>query len=168
MHGALNQYEWLVSRARPGFRDRRVGRCASPWILFPIDECESGIADIVAAVGVYDGDVRGSGDVEGVAADDGFVVEGDGAGDEGELGLGDVGAGLEEAPLAAVLIGPASPGLSNVVLGVEGGVVCGVAFVCCLAACNTGLDEGYVDVADEVEHLSCEGCGLRGVTAGCY
>ena len=48
--------------------------------------------------------------------------------------MGDAGAGLEEAPLAAVLVGPASPGLGDVVQGVEGGVVVGVAFVGCLAA----------------------------------
>ena len=73
---------------------------------------------------------------------------------------------MEEAPLAAVLVGPASPGLGDVVQGVESSVVRGVAFIRCLAPCDTGLDGGYVEIADEVQHLRCEGCGLRGVAAG--
>ena len=145
-----------------------MGRRAPPRILLAVNECEAGVADAVAAVCVDGCGVGGRGDVEGVAADEGFVVEGDGAGDEGELGCGDGGAGLEEAPLGAVLVGPAAPGLGKVGLGVEGCVVGGVAFVCCFAACDAGLDEGCVDPGDEVEHLGGEGCGLRGVAACCY
>ena len=166
MNGSLNENERLIRRAGPRFRFRCVGRRGAPRVIFAVEEGEFVVADGVAAVGVDGGGVGGCGDVEGVAADDGFVGEGEGAGDEGELGLGDGGAGLEEAPLTAVLVGPASPGLGDVVQGVEGCVVRGVAFICCLAPCDTGLDRGYVEIADEVQHLSCKGCGLRGVATG--
>ena len=166
MHGAFDENEGLISRAGPRFRFRRVGRRASPRVIFAVEKGEFVVVDGVAAVCVDGGGVGGSGDVEGVAADDSLVWEGDGAGDEGELVLGDRGACLEEAPLAAVLVGPASPGLGDVVHGVEGSVVRGVAFIRCLAPCNTGLDGVYVEIADEVQHLRCEGCRLRGVATG--
>ena len=168
MNSALNKDERFIRRAGPRFRFWCVRRRAAPRVIFAVEKGESVVADGVAAIGVDGGGVGGRGDVEGVAADDGFVGEGEGAGDEGKLVLGDGGAGLEEAPLAAVLVGPASPGLGDVVQGVEGSVVRGVAFICCLAPCNTGLDGGYVEIADEVQHLSCEGCGLRGVATGCH
>ena len=133
MNGAFNQDKGLIRRAGPRFRFRRVGRRAAPRVIFAVEKGEFIVADGVAAICVDDGGVGGCGDVEGFAADDGFVGEGDGAGDEGELVLGDGGAGLEEAPLAAVLVGPASPGLGDVIQGVEGSVVRGVAFICCLA-----------------------------------
>ena len=132
VHGARDQDERFVNRTRPVLRfSGRMRRRESPRVLLPVYERQSGIADVVAAVGVDDGRVWRGGDVEGVAADDRFVVDGEGARDEGELGLGDTGAGLEVAPLAAVLVGPAAPGLSDVVLGVEGAVMVGEAFVCC-------------------------------------
>ena len=166
MNSALNEDERLIRRAGPRFRFRCVGRRAAPRVIFAVEKGEFVVVDGVAAVGVDGGSVGGCGDVEGVAADDGFVGEGDGARDEGELVFGDGGAWLEEAPLAAVLVRPASPSLSDVVQGVESSVVRGVAFIRCLAPCNTGLDGGYVEIADEVQHLRCERCGLRSVAAG--
>ena len=169
MHRALNQDERFVNRIRPILRfSRRMRRRGSPGVLLPVYESQTGIADIVAAVLVDGSRVGRGGNVEGVAADDGFVLEGEGAGDEGELGVGDAGTGLEVAPLAAVLVGPAAPGLSDVVLGVVGGVVGGEAFVCRCAGDEAGLDDGYVEVADVVEHLRCEGCRLRGVATSRY
>ena len=126
--------ERLIQRAGARFRSRRVGRGGSPGVVFAVDEGQAVVADVVAAVGVDGGGVGRGGDVEGVAADEGFVGEGDGAGDEGELVGGDAGAGLEVPPLAAVLVGPAAPGLGEVVEGVEGCVVGGVALVRGLAA----------------------------------
>ena len=131
VHGARDQDERFVDRARPVLRfSGRMRRRESPRVLLPVYERQSGITDVVAAIGVDDGRVGRGGDVEGVAADDGFEVEGDGAGDEGEFRLGDSGAGLEVAPLAAILVGPAAPGLFDIVSGVEGGVVGGEALVC--------------------------------------
>ena len=131
VHGARDQDERFVNRARPVLCfSGRVRRRRSPRVLLPVHKGQPGITDVVAAVSVDDGRVGRGGDVEGVAANDGFVLERDCAGDERQLGLGDAGAGLEVAPLAAVLVGPAAPGLSDVVLGVEGGVVVGEAFVC--------------------------------------
>ena len=150
MNGALDEDERLVRRAGARFRFRCVGRRAAPRVIFAVEKGEFVVADGVAAVGVDDGGVGGCGDVEGVAADDGFVGRGESAGDEGELVLRDGGACLEEAPLAAVLVGPASPGLGDVVQGVESSVVRGVTFIRCLAPCNTGLDGGNVEIADEV------------------
>lgn len=166
VHRARNQHERFLHRIRSVLRPRRVRRRAAPGVLLAVDEGQARITEVVAAVAVDCGGVRRKGDVEGGAADDGFVVEGDGAGDEGQLVFWHRGAGLQVAPLGAVLVGPAAPGLGDVVLGVECGVVGGIAFVCRLAACEAGLDEGRVDVADEVEHLGREGCGLRGVAAG--
>ena len=53
----------------------------------------------------------------------------DEAGYERERGVGYAGAGLEVAPLGTVLVGPGAPGLGDVGLGVEGGVVGVVAAV---------------------------------------
>ena len=89
MDGALNEDEWLIRRAGPRFSFRCVGRRAPPRVIFAVEKGEFVVADGVAAVCVDDGGVGGCGDVEGVAADDGFVGEGEGAGDEGELVLGD-------------------------------------------------------------------------------
>ena len=150
MHGPRDQYERLIRRAGPRLCFRRMGRRASPGVIFSVDEGQSVVADIVPAVCIDNGGVGWSGDVERVAADDGLVFESDGAGDERELVLGDAGACLEESPLAAVLVRPAPPCLSDVVHGVEGGVVGGVAFIRCLPSSNAGLDEGDVDVGDEV------------------
>ena len=126
-------------------------RGSSPGIRLAVDDGETAVFDIVAAVFIDDGDVGGGGDAEGVAADDFLVVEADGAGDQREHALRDAGAGLEEAPLAAVLVGPGAPGLSDVGLGVEGLVVGGEALVCGFAAGHAG---GYFrggDPADVVE-----------------
>ena len=150
MNSPFNKNKRLLCRANPRLRLRRMWRRRTPRIILAVQKRESVVANGVAAVGVDYSGVRGGGDVEGVAADEGFVGEGEGAGDEGQLGFGDGGAGLEEAPLATVLVGPAAPDLGDVVLGVEGGVVRGVAFVCCLASGDAGLDGGYIEVADEV------------------
>lgn len=167
VHRAANQHKRFLHRIGPVLRPGRVRRDATPGVLLAVDEGQARIGEVVAAVAVDGGGVRGVRNVEGVAADDGFVVEGDGAGDEGQLGRGHRCAGLQVAPLGAVLVGPAAPGLGDVVLRVEGGVVVGVAVVCGLAAGEAGLHEGGVDVADVIEHLRREGCGLRGVAAGC-
>ena len=143
-------------------------RRAAPGISLSVQERETVISDIVAAVRVDDVGAGRGGDVEGVAADDGFVVQSDGAGDEGQLRFRDVRARLEEPPLGAILVGPAAPGLRDVVLGVKGGVVGGVAVVGCFTAGEAGLDESDVDPVDVVEHLSGQGCGLRGVASRCY
>ena len=93
VHGARNQDERFLDRTRPVLRlSRRMRRRVSPRVLLPVDQRQSGIANVVAAVGVDDGRVWRSGDVEGFAADDRFVLEGDGPRDEGEFGLGDTGA----------------------------------------------------------------------------
>ncbi len=137
-----------------------------PRIVLTVDKRQSRIANIVSAVLINNCGIGRGGYVERVAADDGFVLECDSAGDEGQLGLWDVGARLQEPPLAAILVGPAAPRLVDVVLGVKGCVVRGVAFVRGLAAFETGLHERDVDVADEVEHLRRQGGGLRGVASG--
>jgi hypothetical protein len=80
-----------------------MGSSWSPGIPFSVDDGETGVGDAEAAVFVDGGYVGGSGDVECVFADKGFVGDVVGAGDEGELVGWDARAGLEEAPLSAVL-----------------------------------------------------------------
>jgi hypothetical protein len=80
-----------------------MGSSWSPRVPFAVDDGETGVGDAEAAVFVDGGYVGGRGDVECVFTDEGFVGEVVGAGDEWELVGGDAGAGLEEAPLCAVL-----------------------------------------------------------------
>ena len=47
----------------------------SPGILFAIDDGQTVVSDVVAAVFINRGHVRGGGEVEGVAADDGFILQ---------------------------------------------------------------------------------------------
>jgi hypothetical protein len=75
----------------------------SPGVPFAVDDGETWVGDAEAAVFIDGGYVGGRRDVECVFADEGFVCEVVGAGDEGELVRGDARAGLEEAPLRAVL-----------------------------------------------------------------
>jgi hypothetical protein len=75
----------------------------SPGVPFAVDDGETWVGDAEAAVFVDGGYVRGRRDVKCVVADEGFVCEVVGAGDEGELVRGNARAGLEEAPLSAVL-----------------------------------------------------------------
>ena len=129
-----------------------MGRCSPPWILFPVYDRETVIRDVVSAVFVDGVDVGRGGDVEGFAADGFGEGEVDETADEGEDGFGDAGAGLQEAPLGAVLVGPGAPGLGEVVLRVE---CCVVRVVAAVDVVCAGGDEGLGDPADEVEHCSC-------------
>jgi hypothetical protein len=117
-----------------------VGSSWSPGVPFSVDDGETGIGNVEATVFVDGGYVGGRGDVKCVFADEGFVGDVVGAGNEWELICGDAGAGLEEAPLCAILIigeleesgrqksvyliWPRSPVLSDVVLF----VVCDIVF----------------------------------------
>jgi hypothetical protein len=80
-----------------------MGSSWPPGVPFSVDDGETGVGDVEAAVFVDGGYVGRRSDVECVFADEGFVGEVVGAGDEGELVGGDAGAGLKEAPLSAVL-----------------------------------------------------------------
>jgi len=73
---------------------------------------------------------------------------------------------LEVAPLGAVLVGPGTPGLGYVVLGVECSVVVAEALVLGLSRGGAGEDLGGVDVVDEVEHFGGEVCGFFGIVTG--
>jgi len=75
----------------------------APRILFSIDHGETWVGDGETAVFVDGFDIRGSGDVEGVYADYGFIGEGEEAGYEGKLVCWNARTGLKEAPLGAVL-----------------------------------------------------------------
>jgi hypothetical protein len=101
----------------------------TPGILFSVYIRQTRVREVEAAVFVDAVDVGGSGDVECADADEGEVVEVEEPGDERELVFGNSGAGLQEAPFGAVLVGPRSPALVSVVLLVVGLVVGGVALV---------------------------------------
>jgi hypothetical protein len=88
---------------RCGIERRCMGSSWSPGVPFAVDDGETWVGDAEAAVFVDGGYVRGRRDVKCVVADEGFVCEVVGAGDEGELVRGNARAGLEEAPLSAVL-----------------------------------------------------------------
>lgn len=174
MHGALDQQERAFHTARAiGCETHTVRTGAAPGILLAVDDGETVVADVVAAVAVDGGGVGRGGDVEGVAAHERIVVQGQEAGDEGEAGGGHAGAGLQVAPLGAVLVGPAAPeGLGEVVLRVEGLVVVAVGLVQGAAA-GAGVGGGedrqdvvLLDVGYEVEHWGGEGGGFVGVAAG--
>lgn len=98
-------------------------RRGPPWILLTVYKCKARIRDFVAAVFVDCRQVGRRSDVECEIADGGAVRDVDGAGDEGQLGGGSAGAGLEVAPLGAVLVGPRTPGLGDVALCVGAGLV---------------------------------------------
>ena len=152
VHCVSDQDEWLVRRARPVLGLWRMWRCSSPRIIFAVNECQAVVGDVVPSVLVDDVCVRGCGDVEGFPADDLRKVEVDEARDERELGFRHATAGLKEAPLRAVLIWPAAPGLREVVLLIIGAVVRGPALVLCLplgcAVCN---GEGLIRPAGKVQ-----------------
>ena len=120
VYRATDLLERLLRRTCPRRCLGSVRGGASPRIGLSVDDGQSVVADVVATVLIDDADVWLARDVEGVTADDLLEIEVDGAGDEGECALRDTGAGLEEAPLRAVLVWPAAPGLSDVVLSVEG------------------------------------------------
>ena len=162
MHRALNEYKRPIRRTDPLPRNGRMRRRPAPRILLPVDDGQPIVRDAVAAVLVDGVDVRRGGDVEGVAADGFREGEVDQAADEREDGARDAGAGLQEAPLGAVLVGPGAPGLRQVVLRVEGGVVGVVAAVDVGCA---GRDERFADPAGEVEHCGCEEGGFVGGAA---
>ena len=107
---------------------------------------------MVPAVFVYRVNIGWASDIECFHAYGFGKGEVNKAGDEGEYGFWHAGAGLEEAPLRAVLVGPGAPGLAKVVLRIESGVVGVVAAVDVVGA---GRDEGYIDPACEVEHCGC-------------
>ena len=165
MHRAIDEYERLLRGTHPLARNGCVRRCSPPRILFPVYDGEPVVRDMVSAVLVDGVDVGRGGDVEGFAADGFGEGEVDEAADEREDGLGHAGAGLQEAPLGAVLVGPGAPGLGEVVLGVEGCVVCVVTAVDVVCA---GRDEGLADPADEVEHCRCQGGSFVGPAAAAY
>ena len=79
VHRPLDEDERLLGRRGPILRVRRVRGGRSPRIILPVDKGQSVVTDVVSTVGVDDGRVGRGGDVERVAADDGFVFEGDGA-----------------------------------------------------------------------------------------
>lgn len=133
MHSPLNQNHRLLCRANPLLCVLRQRRHRPPGVGFTADDGQAVVGDVVPTVFVDGVDVGWGGDAEGVFADEGFVGEVEEAGDEGELVFGDAGAGLEVAPLGAVLVGPGAPGLGEVVLGVEGGVVVAEALILGLA-----------------------------------
>ncbi len=133
MYRPLNQNHRLLLRANSLLRVLRQRRHRPPGVGLAADDGEAIVGDVVAAVFVDGVDVGRGGDAEGVFADEGFVGEVEEAGDEGEFGFWDAGAGLKVAPLGAVLVGPGAPGLGEVVLGVEGGVVVAEALVLGLA-----------------------------------
>ena len=152
VHRAVDEYKRSLRGAHSVARHRRVGSSSAPGILFSVDDGETVIRDMVATVLVRKLEVWRGGDVEGFAADDGGEGEIDEAADEREDGFGHAGAGLQEAPLGAVLVGPGAPALGEVVLRVEGCVVRVVAAVDVVCA---GRDERFFDPADEVEHCRC-------------
>ena len=152
MHRALDEYKRLLRGAHPVARNGRVRRCSAPGILLAVYDRETVVRDMVAAVLVDGVDVGRGGDVEGFAADGFGEGQVDEAADEREDAGRDAGAGLQEAPLGAVLVGPGAPGLREVVLRVEGGVVRVVAAV---DVGGAGRHEGLADPAREVEHCRC-------------
>ena len=166
MHTTLDQNHWLLGRARPRLRVLRQRCDRAPRIRFPADDGEAVVRDVVATEFVDCVDVRRRGDAECVLADQGFVREVEEAGDEREFSLGHAGACLEVAPLGAVLVRPRTPGLGNIVLSVESGIVVAEALVLGLAAGGARDDLGGVDVVDEVEHLGGEIVGFLFVAAG--
>lgn len=136
-----------------------------PRILLPIHKRQTIIRDIIAAILINSVRIRRSGDIKSFTTDNcrkGEIYE---AGYERERGIWYAGAGLEVAPLGAVLVGPGAPGLGDVGLGVEGCVVGVVAGVDVRAA---ACYQGCADPACEVEEGGCEGCGLVGPGAGVY
>ena len=166
VHGAGDEDERLIRRAGPVLRLRRMRRCPSPWVLFPVDERQAVIRDVVPSVLVDHVRVRWGGDVERLPADDLFIREVDEAGDERQLGFRHAAAGLQVAPLRTVLVGPAAPGLGKIVLLVIGRVVRSPALVLRLAlGCAVGDSEGLVGPAGEVEHRCQEGRGFLAIAA---
>lgn len=102
-----NQNKWFGNRARSIVHSQVERRCVrgggTPGIDLPVYKCEAGIGDVEAAVLVDCGYVWRGRDVEGADADYGLVFEGVCTRDKRQDAFRNTGAGLEVAPLCAVL-----------------------------------------------------------------
>ena len=94
---AADEQERLRHGVLAGGRELGVGRRLDPGVGLAVDNGEARVADGVAAMLVDGLDVGRGRDIEGLAADDGLVLEVDQAAEDGLLRWGYVGC-LEVAP----------------------------------------------------------------------
>lgn len=122
MNCTLNKDERLASgrdSVTSAFFER-VGCCRSPWVCRSVDECKTGIGYVVSTILVDSVDVGRACEIEGISANNTFIVNVVGSGDQGKLASWSSGPCLEETPFCTVLVRPQAPILREIILSIEG------------------------------------------------
>ena len=155
VYSPVNQDKRLAS-CRFALRSALIERmwCSrSPGVRRAINERETWVRNVVAAILVDSLKIGRGSNVEGFFTDDTLIGEVIGSRYQWKLIRRHSRPCLEESPLGAILVRPRAPGLRYIILGIEGRIVRAEALVLSIALRNTGCYLREVDIPYVIEHL---------------